>query len=255
LEDYIEATEGINIERMVFVECNCVPSQNEDEVKWVEEIAARDPRIQGIVAYSDLLDERDLDERLERMWSHELVRGIRHNIQFNPPGFALQENFIRGINKVLRAGRHFELCLTHEQLGECVELVGVLPAQPLMLDHCAKPGIKAGEIDLWKKNIAQMAQFENVHCKVSGLLTEADTEAWTDADILPYLDHVRECFGVDRILFGGDWPVSTLAGGYAAWHRLIEGWCAGWSDDERNAFYTANAEAFYRLPKAAKVSV
>ena len=247
LSDYRKATQGIGINKMVFVECNCQPDLNEAEVKWVEELAAKDKRIEAIVAYVDLTDTLHIDSNLEKITAHKLVRGIRHNIQLNKPGFATQPSFIEGVKKVLALNKHFELCITHDQMDECIELVKSLPAMPMMLNHCGKPGIKDGEINQWQKNIRLLSEFEHIQCKISGLLTEADLNNWTSEDITPYMDHVCEYFGSKRVVYGGDWPVCTLAGNYKSWYTLVTDWTKSWSEVEKLDFYYNNAIQFYRL--------
>ena len=131
LTDYHKATEGIEVDKMVFVECNCHPGSNEEEVIWVQELAKSDERIQAIVAYADLTEVNTIDLKLKKLAAHKMVKGIRHNIQFNEPGFAIQPIFIEGVKKVLDLDLHFELCITHDQLAECIELVSALPERPL----------------------------------------------------------------------------------------------------------------------------
>jgi L-fuconolactonase len=247
LTDYHKATEGIEVDKMVFVECNCQPGSNEEEVKWVQDLAKSDERIQAIVAYADLTEVNNLDHKLKNLAAYKMVKGIRHNIQFNEPGFALQPTFIEGVKKVLDLDMHFELCITHDQLVECIELVSALPERLLILNHCGKPGIKDGEIDNWKTNMKQLAQYEHVYCKVSGLFTEADLKNGKREDIIPYTDHVLKCFGNRRIVYGSDWPVCTLAGGYHDWYNFVSEWTSDWSEQEKINFYHENAKQFYRL--------
>lgn len=247
IEAFKSASEGLHIESKVFVECNCDSSQNIREVEWIENLAVIDPGIKGIVAYADMNDHTTLDRQLTVLKEHALVKGIRHNIQFNPQGFATTDAFVNGVTKVLNNGFHFELCLTHDQLPECNELVTKLPPKPLMIDHCAKPGIKDGLMDDWKRGMEQLASNDHIYCKVSGLLTEADHSNWTKEEILPYMDHVLAQFGIDRIVYGGDWPVSTLAGGYGAWFELVDEWTSNWKTAQKERFYKRNAEVFYRL--------
>ncbi len=247
LTDYHKATEGIEVDKMVFVECNCHPGSNEEEVIWVQELAKSDERIQAIVAYADLTEVNNIDLKLKNLAAHKMVKGIRHNIQFNEPGFAIQPIFIEGVKKVLDLDLHFELCITHDQLAECIELVSALPERPLVLNHCGKPGIRDGAIDNWKTNMRQLSRYEHVYCKVSGLLTEADLKNWKKEDVTPYTDHVLECFGNNRIVYGGDWPVCTLAGGYHDWFTFVSEWTSDWSEQEKNNFYHDNAKRFYRL--------
>lgn len=199
------------------------------------------------MAYADLTDVNNLDLNLRKIAAYILVKGIRHNIQFNEPGFAIQPIFMEGVKKVLDLDMHFELCITHDQLAECIELVGALPERPLVLNHCGKLGIRVGKIDNWKSNMRQLSQYEHVYCKVSGLLTEADLKNWKKEDLTPYTDHVLECFGNDWILYGSDWPVCTLAGGYHDWFNFVSEWTSDWSEQEKNNSYHDNAKRFYRL--------
>lgn len=247
LKDYQQTTQGIDVEKIIFVECNCHSDENEEEVKWVQEIAKSDDSIQAIVAFADLTDTHNIDSRLKRLAAYKLVKGIRHNIQFNEPSFATQPDFIAGVRKVLDLDMHFELCITHDQLEECIQLVDALPEKLVVLNHCGKPGIKDGEMDNWKSNIKKLSQYENVYCKVSGLLTEADIKNWKKEDLIPYTDHVLDCFGTKRMLYGGDWPVCTLAGSYHDWFTFVSDWTKDWNEQDKIDFYHDNAIRFYRL--------
>lgn len=247
LKEYQQASVAIPIEKMVFVECNCQPEQAPDEVAWVTQMAGIDPRIQGIVAYADLTNTQRIATVLEDYRQNPLIRGIRHNIQWNPKGFALQPAFVAGIHKVQRGGFHFELCCTYDQLDEVLELVKCCEGVPLVLDHCGKPPIKKGEIEPWQTQLRQLAAYQNVYCKISGLLTESDLENWTNAQLKTYAAHVAECFGPQRIMFGSDWPVLTLAGRYQDWYDFTRHLTEGWNESDRRAFYHDNAVRFYRL--------
>jgi L-fuconolactonase len=249
LEDYQVASQDIAIEKMVFVECDCNPEHSFDEVAWVESYAMIDKRIQGIVAHLHLTDTNlnAVETDIEKMASNNLVKGIRHNIQNSAPGFALQKSFITGVQLVQKYNLHFELCLTHDQMDEVIALVKQCPNARFVLDHCAKPGIKAGLKEPWITHMKQMAEFENVTCKISGLLTEADWKAWKMEEILFYADHATRAFGTKRIMFGSDWPVNEVAGGYAQWFAVTQMLTKEWSEAERSDFYFNNAQVFYRL--------
>lgn len=247
LSDYQQASEGTPIDKMVFVECDCSPMHSIEEVEWAQQYASADTRIRGIVAHVHLTDEQQVDPNLEKLASIPLVRGVRHNIQSTPPGFALQDAFVRGVKKVHQKNMHFELCITHDQMGEAIELIKRCPEGQFVLDHCGKPGIKAGIKEPWMSQMKQMAGFDNVVCKISGLLTEADWKTWTPEDILPYAAHAAETFGVPRVMFGSDWPVSEAAGGFSKWYGLTLALTNSWSDSEKNDFYYNNANSFYRL--------
>lgn len=250
LDDYQRASAGLPIERMIFVECDAAARCSIAEAEWVAGLALIDPRIQGIVARVSLLEDGAM-ATLEAMAEMPLLRGIRDNIQGHAPGFALQDGFVRGVQAVHSRGLHFELCLKHHQLDETIELVRRCPEGQFVLDHCAKPDIKAGLRQPWRSQIRDMARLPNVVCKISGLVTEADWETWQADDVLWYARAATEAFGPDRIMFGSDWPVNEVAGGYARWFDLAEALAAPWTKSERDGFFRKNAERVYRLVPAA----
>jgi L-fuconolactonase len=175
------------------------------------------------------------------------VRGIRDNIQNNPPGFAVQPGFVAGVREAHKRGLHFELCLKHDQLGETIELVKMCPDGQFVLDHCAKPSIAAALREPWHTQMRELAALPNVVCKISGLITEADWAGWVPDEILWYARAAAEAFGHERIMYGSDWPVSEVAGGYMAWFTLAEALAANWSETDRERFFARNAERVYRL--------
>lgn len=250
LQDYQRATADIPIERMVFVECDAHASCSLAEAQWVTRLASFDRRIQAIVARVSLLDA-SATETLDAIAALPLVRGIRDNIQNNPPGFATQSAFVRGVQEVHRRGLHFELCLKHHQLPETIELVQRCPQGNFVLDHCAKPDIRSGTKQPWQEQIRAMAVLPNVVCKISGLVTEADWQHWTPEQILWYAQVAVEAFGPERILFGSDWPVNEVAGGYRRWFQVAESLAAPWSKMNRDRFFWQNAERVYRLEATA----
>jgi L-fuconolactonase len=241
--------ERVPVDRLVFVEANPSAAQNLDEVELVSRLAEakRDPRIAAIVAYVDLTDRRRRDASLEALTGNPLVRGIRHNIQGNPSGFCLQTEFVEGVRDAGRRGLRFDLCATHDQLDEVVELVRRNPDTHFVLDHCGKPAVRAALLDPWRAHIDALASFDNVFCKLSGLLTEADPERWREEDLLPYASHVVDRFGTDRVMYGSDWPVCTLAGRSSDWYPFTRRFTEGWSETERSRFYRDNAIEFYGL--------
>ncbi|MDV6330687.1 amidohydrolase family protein [Asticcacaulis sp. 201] len=248
LANYQAASAGVPVHRMVFVECDAHARHSLTEARWVAGLAEQDPRIQGIVARTSFMSPQS-DETLEALTAMPLVRGIRDNIQNNKPGFALQPRFVEGVRSVHRLGLHFELCLKHHQLEETIELVRRCPDGQFVLDHCAKPDIAAGLREPWHMRLRELAALPNVVCKISGLVTEADWMHWQAEDVLWYARSAAEAFGHTRILFGSDWPVNEVAGGYMAWFRLAQSLCVDWSEADRDRFFRRNAEDVYRLGK------
>jgi L-fuconolactonase len=247
LADYASATAGIAVDAMILVEANCLPHQTLDEVAFFERLAALDSRVAGIVAFAALTAPRELDRTLDALSATSLLKGVRHNIQGEPPGFCTQPSFVEGSRKAGERALTFDLCATHDQLREVVELVRQCPDTRFILDHCGKPAIRDRLPEPWRADIADLAECANVWCKVSGLVTEAAHGAWRDADLAPYASHVVEHFGTDRVIYGSDWPVLTLASGYADWFRFTERFAANWSDTERRRFYGDNARRAYGL--------
>ncbi len=249
--DYAAATGQVPIGRMVFVEANCRPDEARREVELVERLAQAEPRVAGIVAFVDLaqgLGARGsgLGTTLDALSRSPRVKGIRQNIQGQPAGFCVRRAFIEGVREVGHRGLVFDLCATHDQLREVTELVDQCPDTPFVLDHCGKPAIHDRGFETWSADITRLAAHENVCCKLSGLLTEAG-EAWCPEDLLPYAARVVECFGHERVLYGSDWPVLTLAGDYGTWYGFTERFTRGWSVSERSRFYGDNAARVYDL--------
>jgi L-fuconolactonase len=233
------------VTRFLFVESNCRPEDAIREVRFVERLAAHEPRIAGIVAFADMTDP-ELERALDTVSCLPLVKGLRHNIQGNAAGFALQPAFVAGVRAVGRRGLTFDLCATHDQLAEVCELVQRCPDTQFVLDHCGKPAIRLGRLEPWSEDVARLAAHPNVCCKLSGLLTEAG-EHRSDAGLLPYANAVVDFFGVERLLYGSDWPVLTLAGRSDEWFGFTERLTAGWSATESSLFYEGNAVRVYRL--------
>jgi L-fuconolactonase len=248
IEDYTRACGSVAVSKMVFLQCECSPSQYEEELAWVTEVAARDPRIRGIVPWAPLEKGDAVANDLARLSSNSRVKGIRRIIQFEPdPDFCLKPDFVRGVQLLPNFGFTFDLCINHTQLPNTLALVRQCPQVRFVMDHIAKPDIKSGRLDPWRSHLRELAALPNVSCKVSGLATEADHQHWKPADLQPYLDHVIECFGFDRVIFGGDWPVSTQATDYPRWIATLDSALKGSSVDELHRLYVRNAEAFYRI--------
>ena len=141
----------------------------------------------------------------------------------------------------------FDICIVHHQLGDVLQLVAQCPDVQFVLDHSGKPGIKAGLLEPWKSQISQLAAFPNVWCKLSGLVTEADLQNWTAEDLQPYIDHVIAAFGIDRVMYGGDWPVSLLAITYQGWVETLAAAVSNLPATDKDKLFAQNAARFYRL--------
>ena len=249
LSDYRQVTEGIPIERMVFVQCECDFAQFLQETDWVTQQAQEDARLQGIVSWAPLERGEDAREALQQLAANKLVKGIRRIIQFESDDqFCLQPDFIRGVQLLADFDLHFEICSKGDkQSANSLELVRRCPDTKFILDHIGKPSIQEKRMQPWDSFIRDLAALPNTWCKVSGLVNEADLENWTPDDLEPYLDHVFHCFGWHRVMFGGDWPVCTLASTYRRWFDTLTQFVSRFSEDDQRRLFHDNAIEFYRL--------
>lgn len=222
-------------------------SQSEAETDFLVELAAQHPFIKGVVGWVDLQAE-DIDERLGHYKRFSVVKGFRHVLQGEAQrDLMLTPAFVNGIAALQRHGFTYDLLVFPDQLNFCKKLVAQFPEQKFVLDHLGKPFIKRREIREWKEDVEQLAKHPNVFCKVSGLVTEGDWAGWKQDDFTPYLNTVVEAFGVDRLLFGSDWPVCTVAASYAQVVAIIQDQLSSLSQVEQQKVFGGNAVRFYGL--------
>lgn len=221
--------------------------QSEEETLFLLELAEGNPAIAGVVGWVDLRSP-GLARRLEHFARFEKLRGFRHVAQSEPDDrFLVREDFTRGIAMLRAFDLTYDLLVFPRQLPAAIELAGRFPGQPFVLDHIAKPPIKARAMRDWASHIRDLASHPHVYCKLSGLVTEADWNAWRAEDFKPYLDAVCDAFGPDRVMFGSDWPVCLVAGSYARVHGVIADYSRNWTPEHREGLFGANAARFYGL--------
>lgn len=248
LAEYDRACGPVRVEKMVFVQCECEFARYKEEADWVAALARQDPRIQGIVPWAPLENGDAARLDLEALARDPLVKGIRRIIQFEPdPEFCLRPDFLRGVRLLARFDMHFEICITHVQMENAIRMVRECPGTRFILDHVGKPDIKNRVMEPWATHLRTLAAIPGVWCKMSGLVSEADHDRWTREDLQPYVDHVIDCFGFDRVMYGGDWPVASLATDYPRWVETLQWAVQGCSGVELRKLFHDNAVAFYRL--------
>ena len=233
-------------QRYVFVQADCRPEETWAEIEWVTELAAQTP-IVGIVAYAPLHEGAAARAELERLAEHELVVGVRRLLQGEPEWLLRSEDLVTGVGLLPQLGLTFDACVTHDQLPATAALAQRCPDTTILLDHLGKPDVANRSIDPWRADLAALAAHPNVVCKLSGLTTEADHDAWTPEDLRPYLQHALACFGSERCLVGSDWPVATLATSYEAWFDVLLDFLADLPAPEREAILSGNASRVYGL--------
>lgn len=220
--------------------------QSETETNFLLDLAGRYDFVKGVVGWVDLRSPQ-LSERLEHYCNNSFFKGVRHIVQAEKDGFMLQESFLKGIQQLKDFNLTFDILIFPHQLEEAVALVKKNPEQAFVLDHIAKPYIKDKKIDQWAKHINQLAVHQNVYCKLSGLLTEADWNHWQEEDFTAYLTVIMEAFGTDRMMYGSDWPVCLLAGSYPHVVRIVENFISSLSTDDQKKIMGQNAHHFYNL--------
>jgi L-fuconolactonase len=252
LEDYDEACGDVVVDRMVFVQCEVDRHQFLDEAAWVSEQAERDPRIQGMVTWAPVERGAAVAEDLERLKRFPLLRGVRQIIEFeDDPDFCLRPAVIEGVRALGAHGLSFDICINYRQLPKVVEFVRQCPDVPMVLDHVGKPGVAAQDLHPWREHFSALAALPNVSCKLSSLPTEADHDNWTRDQIMPFIEAAVEEYGFDRLMYAGDWPVSSQAIALDAWVRFLDDALSGTDEADLRKFWRDNAIAFYRLEPQA----
>jgi L-fuconolactonase len=218
-----------------------------EETLFLLGLAEKTDRIAGVVGGVDLVSPK-LSERLEFFSRFEKLRGFRHMAQSEPDDrFLMRPEFVRGIALLREFGFAYDILVYPHQLPAAIDLVGELPEQRFVLDHLAKPDLKLKKIDSWASQMRQAASHPNLHCKLSGMVTEADWKSWSSADLAPYLDVVFEAFGPSRLMFGSDWPVCLCAATYSQVMGTLEAYVDRYFPNAKPAIFGDNANEFYGL--------
>lgn len=219
-----------------------------EENTFLLKLAEENPWIKKVVGWVDLCGD-DVPEQLEKYAQEPKMAGFRMILQGQPPALMADKAFRSGLAELKKYGFTYDILIFPHHLDAAIELVKDFPEQPFVIDHLAKPYIKDGQIDEWAANMKTMANIENVCCKVSGMVTEADWKYWTKQDLRPYLDVVFEAFSPKRLMFGSDWPVALVAADYPKNISVIQEYIASLSEDEQMAIMGKTAAQFYGINK------
>jgi L-fuconolactonase len=241
LEPLLQAT---GIDGCVLVQVD----QSEDENDFQLENARNHDFIKGVVGWVDL-QSPEVGEKLAHYKRFPKMKGFRHILQGEKDrALMLKPAFQRGIGALRQFGYTYDILIFPDQLGYTRDFTAAFPDQPFVIDHVAKPYIKDGSLTAeWKAAIRAVAAQENVYCKISGMVTEADFKNWKPEELYPYIDTVVEAFGPGRIMFGSDWPVCLVAASYQQWYELLKDYFSRFSATEQSAFFGGNAIQFYNL--------
>ena len=223
--------------------------QSEAETDFLLSLAAEYEWIRGVVGWVDLR-AHDLDDRIARWSSAPALKGFRHIAQGEPNDFLSRADVIAGIRRLGELGYTYDILIYPRQLPAAEQLVQRCPDVQFVLDHCAKPPIAGGDLTEWRNGISRLAEYGNVTCKLSGLVTEASWTSWTYDDLLPVLDAVSDAFSPERLMFASDWPVCLLATDYSRVAEIVERWTGRLSAVERARVWGGTAQAIYSLTTA-----
>jgi L-fuconolactonase len=247
VREFREVARKHGVTASVCVEAVSAGAEPVAETNWLLGQAAADPGVAAVVAWAPI-ESPGLPDYLAdlRRRAGSLVTGVRRSFETTPPEFLTSGPVISGVRQLAGHGYSFDLVLFHPSLPAATELVTRCPEVQFVLDHLGKPPVRAGDLDPWRHHIRALSRLPNVACKISGLITEADRAHWRARQLHPYIDHAVECFGWHRVLFGSDWPVCNLAGGYESWLDALDACIGQAAESERALFYRDNACRIYR---------
>lgn len=221
--------------------------QSEEETRFLLELAKKNNFIKGVVGWVDFR-AKDIESRLEYFAQFDKLKGFRHIVQGEADdNFLLKEDFCSGIAKLAQYNFTYDILIFPKHLLIAFEFAKKFPNQKMVIDHLAKPNFKQTDFSDWEKGIRNIATCPNVYCKVSGLVTEADWYNWTESNFTYCLTVVAEAFGINRLLFGSDWPVSLLAANYKQSCDIVEHYFSKFSKEEQKKIWGKNAVEFYKL--------
>lgn len=241
VEDVLKASGG-RVEGFIAIQAD----QSRAETEFLLSLAEKHTEVKGVIGWLDLRSDH-LTKELDYYAQYPALRGLRHIVQAEPLGFMREPVFQRGIQQLERYGLVYEILVYAPQLEDAVHLVQQFPQQLFVLDHIGKPDIKNGKLEAWKRSYQQLSQLENCYCKLSGMVTEAAWQQWSEAELKPYLDVALECFGAERLMFGSDWPVCQLAATYEEVQSIVTNYICQLSTTEQAMILHQNARQFYKL--------
>ena len=217
------------------------------ETEWLLNLAGLHDFIRGVVGWVPLIDPR-VQEHLEAFAPRKKLKAVRHVLQDEPDdNYMLRDDFNHGIRLLKDANLRYDILIYQHQLPQAIELVDRHPNQTFILDHVAKPKIREQEMSPWREYMIDLARRPNVYCKISGMVTEADHHAWTQQQLVPYMETALEAFGSRRLMFGSDWPVCLLACGYRRWREIVGEFASKLTPHEQDRLFGETAIEAYGL--------
>jgi predicted TIM-barrel fold metal-dependent hydrolase len=257
MDDYLQATTDLGrfpagagkIVKTIYMEVDLDPTQQAAEADYVLDLCRRGDTPMVAAVISGRPASTGFKDYLARYRNNKYLKGVRQvlHVPETPPGYCLDEKFIGGIRFLGEMGLSFDICLRPQELLDGAKLIDACPGTRFILDHCGNADVQARDQAQWKRDIAEVAKRKDVVCKISGIVVSAKPGQWTADDLAPFICHVAEVFGHDRILFGGDWPVCTLTATYRQWVEALKSAVSDWSEENQRKLFHDNALRFYGL--------
>lgn len=242
-DDLKQTVERSDVEKVITVQAR----QTLEETNWLLSLAGDHGIMKGVIGWVPLASD-NIEKVLETYQHKTLLKGVRHVVQGEPdPEFILGKAFNRGISALKKHDLLYEILVFEHQLPNSIKFVDQHPEQMFVLDHIAKPRIKDNEMNPWASNLKELAKRDNVFCKLSGMVTEADYKHWTLKQLQPYFDVVIQAFGPSRLMFGSDWPVCLVATTYSEWTNIVKSVISDFSQTEQDMILFRNAEKVYNI--------
>lgn len=239
-----QAVEGTPVKHAIFVQCL---NGSVEEAKWVIDMASRHPIIKGVVAGLDITSPK-LEDDISILKGTGMLKGVRHILDFEEENWISRDDVGRGLETLGRHGVSFDLLVRPHHLKYVPDVVSKHTNTKFIINHIAKPPVTTGKLDGWKEDMAAIAKFSNVYCKISGLISEQKPNLWKEIQFQPYIDHVLSVFGPDRCIYGSDWPVFQMAdASYTENFSLIRNLLSKLDEDDQTKIFRQNAMKFYNL--------
>jgi L-fuconolactonase len=249
MKDYLTAVAGLNVVKGVYMEVDVEVGQQRAEAEYVFEICRQNNTPLKAAVISGRPASDGFRKYLEGFKRNRYLKGVRQVLHGDgtPSGFCLAPSFVRGIRLLGDMGLSFDLCMRSSELADGTKLIEACPNTRFILDHCGNMNVQAKDRSQWQRDMEQMARRKNVVCKVSGIVASARPEKWTAADLAPIINHTLRCFGPNRVMFGGDWPVCTTTATYRQWVTALKSIVHERPQDEQRKLFHDNAARFYGL--------
>jgi L-fuconolactonase len=249
MSDYREATAGLNVVKTVYMEVDVDPSQQDAEVEYVTALCRAEDNPMAAAVVSGRPASETFTKYLGRHKDNVYIRGIRQvlHVPGTPRGYCLEKPFVAGVQRLGEQGWSFDLCMRSGELADAVKLADQCPGTRFVLDHCGNASVLAADLASWRRDISELAQRKNVIAKISGIIASGAGGKWTVENLAPIINHTLDMFGAERVVFGGDWPVCTLAASFRQWVESLRAIVADRPVEEQRKLFHGNAMKFYHL--------